>query len=205
MFLIYYVLNGLINEKEYDLYIGFTTTFLIIISLSTYEFGYHYANQNNNPPLIQFFRLLICFSALPISIYLVVKIADEISWTEFKIVGASELFQCKNYHLFQYTTRHTYRKKQFSFGKKDIYRQSGFFVSLLKVDFQLALCVLLLEFRQGPHYVSHLSTTLVLVLLPVTLIIAIVGYKAVIFTFSAKLFMCKGNLKFLSIFYVNSL
>ena len=40
-------------------------------------------------------RLFICSAALPISIYLMLKIADEISWTEFKIVGASEEFQSK--------------------------------------------------------------------------------------------------------------
>jgi len=170
VFLIYYVLNGLINEKEYDLYIGFTTTFLIIISLSTYEFGYHYANQNNNPPLIQFFRLLICFSALPISIYLVVKIADEISWTEFKIVGASELFQCKNYHLFQYTTRHTYRKKTIFLWKKRHLSPVRFFCQLtqswlsacpvcpaFRIQTRSPLCQSLVRYLSSSSLTSHLD------------------------------------------------
>ena len=48
VFLLYYVVNGLFNEKEYDLYIGYVLTFLILISINIYEYAFHYRNQEYN-------------------------------------------------------------------------------------------------------------------------------------------------------------
>lgn len=99
-------------------------------------------------------RLLVCYTTLPISVYLIIRLADEISWTEFKIIGASDQFQ-------------------------DIYRQSGYFVSLLKLDFQLSTCALILEFKQGPFYIEAYSFVLVLVGLPLCLVTSLIGYRSV--------------------------
>lgn len=154
IFLVYYMLNGIINEKEYDLYIGYVTTFFIIIATCSFEFAIHFFYGQITA--IKLARLMLCFTTFPISIYLICKIANEISWTEFKIVGASELFQ-------------------------DIYRQSGYFVSLLKVDFQLTVCALIMEFREGPldiHSLNIQSIVLISLGIPFCLLFAIIGYKA---------------------------
>lgn len=90
--------------------------------------------------------------------YVVLKIAEDTSWTEFKIVGASEFFQ-------------------------DIYRQSGYFVSLLKVDCQLSICVLLLEFREGLHSIASHSLVLIAVGIPICLIVSKLGYIAVMISY----------------------
>lgn len=150
-FLLYYMLNGIINEKEYDLYINYLITFILITTICTYEFTFHYLDQQMS--YIKMIRLVICFAALPISVYLIVKMADEISWTEFKIVGASEDFQL-------------------------IYRQAGYFISLLKLDCQLSICTVVLTFKQGPFYIESGQFILVSIAIPVCLAISIIGYKA---------------------------
>lgn len=151
VFLIYYMLNGIVNEKEYDLYIGYVLTFFLIIATCTYEFAFHYYAEDIS--FTKLIRLVICFTACPISIYLIIKIADEISWTEFKIVGASEFFQY-------------------------IYRQAGFYITLLKVDYQLSMFALVLEFRQGPFHINSYSAILISIGIPLLFAFSIIGYKA---------------------------
>lgn len=160
--LFYYMINGILSEKEYDLYIGYIMTLLIITAMCTYEFIYHF--NNHHSPIIKLVRLLICFASGPISFYVVLKIAEETSWTEFKIVGASDFFQ-------------------------DIYRQSGYFVSLLKVDCQLSICAMLLEFRMGPHLIESYSIILMAIGIPICLVVSKLGYRAMR-TESVRLTFC---------------
>jgi len=66
----------------------------------------------------------------------------------------------------------------FNFFHLEIYRTAGYFVSLLKLDFQLSACALLLEFKQGPYYIETYSFILVLLGLPLSLAISLIGYRA---------------------------
>jgi len=136
--------------------------------------------------------LLICFTFCPISIYVAIKIANQISWTEFKIVGASEAFQSK-FKSSLFSTLFAIKKCKFI----DIYRQSGFFTSLLKIDMSISLSTLLLELNKGP-YVDTLYRKLVLIIgIPFCFLFFVLGYKAVINNNNLFLFYYNAKVVFI--------
>ena len=62
----------------------------------------------------------------------------------------------------------------------DIFRQAGFFMSLLKTDFQLSVCLLVLELNRGPYLDTIYSKAVLIIGAPICIAHLIIGYKAVI-------------------------
>ena len=46
VFLVYCVVNGILYEKEYDLYIGSIITFSLITLLCVFEYAFHYNKED---------------------------------------------------------------------------------------------------------------------------------------------------------------
>lgn len=121
LFCLVYVINGLLKELQYEIYMFIcAATFIIFYCIVEYIVK---PDRHNDLKLV---RLILCCIFGPINILLACYIARQFGWLEFRILGASQLMQ-------------------------NMYHQAAFFISLLKFDLQASVSFVVLILQHGIH------------------------------------------------------
>ncbi|KAK2146884.1 hypothetical protein LSH36_580g00024 [Paralvinella palmiformis] len=119
LFCAFYVVHGILREKEFELYV-YIGAILFILTYCVLEYA---INVFGHTP-IKLARLVIISVLAPFNIILAVLVAREFGWLEFKIVGASEVLQ-------------------------SMYRDASRYTSLLLFDLQVMITFVLLVLNNG--------------------------------------------------------
>lgn len=108
LFCIFYVFNGVLRERQYEIY-AFTGAVLLVLAYCILEYAFYPGGRN----VIKLVRLIMGSVLVPINIVIAIMVAKRFGWLEFRIVGAAEALQ----HM---------------------YRQQCFYLSLQRFDVQAA-------------------------------------------------------------------
>jgi len=119
VFCLFYVLNGLFREHQYEIY-AFIAAIILVMAYCIFEYSFHPSGRTT----IKMVRLIISCVLGPPNIVLAVYVARRFGWLQFRIIGASEA-------LLQ------------------MYGQLKLFLSLQKMDLQATLSILILCLEQG--------------------------------------------------------
>ncbi|GAB6020007.1 hypothetical protein CHUAL_002757 [Chamberlinius hualienensis] len=118
-FCVFYVFNGVLRERQYEIY-AFTAAVLLVLVYCILEYSLYPSGRN----VIKLARLIVGSVLAPVNVVMAVLVARRFGWLEFRIVGAAEALQ-------------------------QMYRQLCFYLSLQRFDVQAALSFTILVLRNG--------------------------------------------------------
>jgi len=150
LFCVFYVFNGVLRERQYEIYAFVGAVLLVLI--------YCILDYALNPSGRSFIKLVrLCFGSVlaPLNIGLAIVVARQFGWLEFRIVGASEALQ-------------------------QMYRQLCFFLSLQRFDLQAAASFLILVLKNGSGQLDLEEKVTLGIGVPILIICFALGFYAVL-------------------------
>lgn len=151
LFCIFYVFNGVLRERQYEIY-AFVGAVLLVLVYCIFDYSLNVTGRS----LIKLIRLIIGSVLAPVNIILAICVARQFGWLEFRIVGAAEALQ-------------------------QMYRQLCFFLSLQRFDLQAAASFLILVLKNGSIDLNLEEKVTLGVGVPLLIICFVLGFYAVLY------------------------
>lgn len=150
LFCIFYVFNGVLRERQYEIY-AFVGAVSLVLTYCIFDYSFN----PNGRTLVKLVRLIIGSILAPVNITLAFIVARQFGWLEFRIVGAAEALQ-------------------------QMYRQLCFFLSLQRFDLQAAASFLILVLKNGNIILDLEEKITLGIGVPLLVICFAVGFFAVL-------------------------